>query len=130
MNINLSEVFSATLDAAIQATAPADFPAGDLLPVWEAGELHFLTARDDAGALMGVMAYRLENASAGLAIDIIGMNAKGAPLALRMMFQAIVASADARSASLQCMIEKPAMERIAERFGMRKRATFFTREAV
>jgi len=128
MNINLSEVISPELEEAIHETEPADFPAGDLLPPWEAGKLHFLTARDATGNLLGVLAYQINEGPHGLSMEIVGVNAKGASLALRMMFQAIASSADTKSARLSCMIEKPAMARIAEKFGMVERARFYVRD--
>ena len=128
MNINLSETYSPELEAAIHETEPFDFPAGDLLHPWEAGELHFLTARDAVGKLLGVLAYQINKAPQGLSMEIVGVNAKRTPLALRMMFQALCSSADEKAARLCCMIEKAAMARIAERYGMKERSRFFVRE--
>lgn len=130
MNINISEILSAEIETAIQETAPRDFPLGDLRGPWEAGALHFLTVRDDDGALIGVLAYEIEPVGDGGRFSIIGMNAKGAPFAMRMMFEAMVSQADAGGASLSCWIEKPGMARIAERFGLTERARLYTRVAV
>ena len=128
MNINLSEIFSQELETAINETAPDDFPCGDLLKPWEEGVLHFLTVRDDKKKLLGVLAYQALENDGAVQFEIIGMNARGAPLAMRAMFQAIVASADARHAAISCMIEKSAMAKIAERHGLIERARLYVRE--
>jgi hypothetical protein len=128
MSVNLSEEYSEELADMLREVEPADFPFGDIKAAWEGGNLHFLTVRKD-GQLVGLLAYDVSQDDDGqITFEVVGLNANRAPLALRIMFQQVAARADLNDARLSCMIERPAMGRIVERFGLSERAKLYVKE--
>lgn len=113
------------MQAHLEDAAPHDYPCPDLRPDFEAGKMLFLVARDNAGGFVGCVAVRLHD---GPEFEIVGMNMSRAPFMMRAVFQQICSQADVMGARISCLIEVEAMEKIAGRFGLQRRAVLCQRE--
>jgi hypothetical protein len=116
--------YSDEIAAMIEATAPLDFPAGDMRADSTSGRLSFAVAEDD-GAIVAAVAFRM----APPVLEIIGLNAKAAPFAVRALWEKLEAYAlgSDEVARIVCMVERKAMQSIVEVWGMKPRAVMYTK---
>lgn len=122
MSVRLFEPYSDEIAAMIEATAPLDFPAGDMRADFDAGRLSFAVAEDGKGIIAAV-AFRIANGS----LEIVGVNAHPAPFALRGLWEKLEAYAlgSDEIERIVCMVERKAMQAILEVWGMKPRAVMY-----
>lgn len=125
MNVNVDHPYTAEVAAMLQATAPLDFPMGDLEAQHSAGDVHFAVAESDGEAAAAV-AWRVS----GDLLEIIGLNAEGHALAIRALWAALQERRRADGLrAIMCMVEVRKMQMIVAHLGMSPRAVMYV-EAV
>ncbi|MBX3495671.1 MAG: hypothetical protein KF769_05450 [Parvibaculum sp.] len=119
--IRLDAPYSDEIAALLHATAPRDFPLGDLKAHHAAGEVHFAVS-DDAAA---VVAWQRN----GDTLEIVGLNAEASPFALRGLWADIEAYALGHTEieRIMCMVESRAMQMLVAHFGMAPRAVMYVK---
>ncbi|MFN3933637.1 MAG: hypothetical protein ACK4KX_03270 [Parvibaculum sp.] len=122
MKVTLFHPYTDEIAAMIEATAPLDFPVGDLRAEFDAGRLSFAVAENN-GAIVAAVAFRMADAE----IEIVGLNAAAAPFAIRALWEKLEAYAIGSDeiARIVCMIERKAMQAIVEIWGMKPRAVMY-----
>lgn len=124
MTVRLFVPYADEIAAMIEATAPLDFPAGDMRADFDAGRLCFAVAEKD-GAIVAAVAFRM----AAPVLEIVGLNAQAAPFALRGLWEKLEAYAlgSDEIERIVCMVERKAMQAIVEVWGMKPRAVMYTK---
>lgn len=122
MKVTLFHPFTDEIAALIDATAPRDFPMGDMRAECEAGRLSFAVAKE-GDEIVAAAAFRI----AGRELEIVGLNAQAAPFAIRKLWEKIEAYAlgSDEISIVTCMVERKAMQVIAAMWGMRPRAVMY-----
>lgn len=119
--IRLDAPYTDEIAALLHATAPRDFPLGDLAALHAAGEVHFAVGEDAAV----VVAWQVR----GDTLEIVGLNAEASPFALRALWADLEAYAlgHADIARIVCMVESRQMQMLVAHFGMRPRAVMYVK---
>ncbi|MCW5728151.1 hypothetical protein [Parvibaculum sp.] len=118
--IRLDAPYTDELAALLNATAPHDFPLGDLAALHAAGEIHFAVADDEA-----VVAWQVR----GDTLEIVGLNAEASPFSLRSLWADLEAYALGHTAisRMAAMVENRKMQMIVAHFGLSPRAVMYTK---
>lgn len=122
--ISVNAPYSDEIGALIHATAPADFPMGDLKTDHAKGAVHFAVKRDGETPV-AVVAWRID----GETLEIVGLNAEAMPFALRDLWEVIEAYALGHTeiARIICMVELRKMQMIVAHMGLRPRAVMYVK---
>jgi len=126
MNIDPDTAYTDKIAALVAATAPADYPAGDLRAAHERGDLAFLTISDETG-MRAVVAYTSQQVAGRTELRVVGLNARLAPFLIRTALASLenmLAGGDRIVAD----IETDGMARLVERLGMRLRAATYVKD--
>ncbi|MFN4231355.1 hypothetical protein [Parvibaculum sp.] len=126
MNVDPDARYTPEIGALLSATAPADYPAGDLAAAHKRGELAFLTVTDETG-LRAVVAYVVAQVAGRTEIRVVGLNATRAPFLIRTAF-ASLENMLGSGGRLVAEIETDGMARLVERLGMTLRALTYVKD--
>lgn len=126
MKINPDAPYTPEIEALIAASAPADYPAGDLAGAYERGEVAFLTLCDETG-LRAVVAYTSAQVAGRTEIRVVGLNARRAPFLIRTAFASLENMIGA-GGRIVADIETDGMARLVERLGMQLRALTYVKD--
>jgi len=124
VKVTLFHHYTDEIAAMLSATAPLDFPMGDMKAQHDAGNLCFAVAEKE-GALVAAVAYRHRLGEPDL--EIVGLNALAEPFAIRALWEKLEAYALGSTdiERVTCMVERATMQKIVTHWGMSPRAVLY-----